>query len=526
MANPFSKKELKFSFITPVYKKTYKTLDKYLNALFQSDYKNFEIIISFDGPNKQGVVTIKKLIDKYKELDIKYIVNEWGGAPVARNHGAKIATGDILVFPDPDCYIYPESLRIWANAFELHPEKDVVWGFYEIPSSEGTMTVPFGGSVPADQQGNFDYYAMKSTNYISGVFPVRKSAFVGWGEGVKSLQDWDMWFRMLMPDFKGDNFLFVPRPFFSTDPVRADGISADSASNWIERRNFVLNRNGYQSPKICVTSLGAPLHALHVAKKLGADYLPMPSFKPHEYKMIYLLGFYPEGARGHAQVFEGFEGKKVVHWIGSDIFGLQYKVGFKPLKALKAQFKSDKFIMLTEAEFTQKEMEEIGIKTKVIPIPPKEINEIMPLPEEFAVGIYENPTQKMYMEELMEKVVRLMPDVKFYFFGDEAKKGYKGDNFEHLGWIDVKEWLPKLSCNLRLTIHDGLPLTPLQFITAGRHVVTNVPLKHAEVTTTEIQDVIDAIRKVKKLPVNTEGSKYWSKELDFDKFKKSIEGLL
>jgi hypothetical protein len=114
-----------------------------------------------------------------------------------------------------------------------------------------------------------------------------------------------------------------------------------------------------------------------------------------------------------------------------------------------------------------------------------------------------------------------MPDIEFKFFGDPTQKG-KYDNVEHLGWIDYDEWIPKLSMNLRITKHDGLPLTPVQFLTAGRNVVCNVPLKGAIVTDTDRHNVIEAIRLAQKQPLNQKWSKYWRKELSTSNYLKRI----
>jgi hypothetical protein len=149
----------------------------------------------------------------------------------------------------------------------------------------------------------------------------------------------------------------------------------------------------------------------------------------------------------------------------------------------------------------------------------------MPLPEKFTVGIYENPTQQVYEEELMEHIARSMPDIDFKFFGNENSKG-KYKNVEHLGFIDYDKWIPKLSCNLRITKHDGLPLTPLQFMTAGRNVVTNVPLKGAIKVSNERKEIIDGLRIAQKFPLDKKWSKYWRDELDVEKYKKAIGRLV
>jgi len=130
MSNPFDKEEKRFSIITPVYKDAWRTFDMFFKCLSESDYKAFEVIISFDGKNTRGENELAKYIKKYPDMDIKSCTQEWGGAPKARNAGAKIATGDYLTFLDPDVYLYTDTLRTWANAFG--PNTDVVWGFYDM----------------------------------------------------------------------------------------------------------------------------------------------------------------------------------------------------------------------------------------------------------------------------------------------------------------------------------------------------------------------------------------------------------
>jgi len=330
-----------------------------------------------------------------------------------------------------------------------------------------------------------------------------------------------MWQRMLLKDnFEGERFKFIRKSFFLTDPPQKGGLSADSDSNWIERVEYVREKNGLPISDVCVCSLGAPYHGVNTAKLLGYDYLPMPSFKPNNYKAIYLLGFYPSGIEGHMQVLHNAK-KKIVHWIGTDIYQLGHSLSVATWKELLGYFKKENIIHLAEADFTQKELKELGIRSKVVPLPPAKLYNPIPLPEKFTVGIYENPTQSMYSEELMDHVARSLPDMDFKFFGNPQKKG-KYNNVEHLGWVDMDEWLPKLSCNLRITTHDGLSLTVLQFLTAGRNVVTNTPIKGTITAKSTREDIVKALRIASKTPLSKKWSKHWIGELSTEKFKKEM----
>ena len=527
MVNPFEKEQKLFSIISPCYKNDWKHLSKVAESLAQQDYKKFEWIVVFDGKNAYGEKEMKKVKRKYPNLDISFYSITHSGAPAARNYGATKAKGEIYVFLDSDKYLYTETLRMWATAFE-NSEINRVWGTYDMIAQNGIQK-GFGMAVTYPN-GDVWYPSFKYSNYCDSTFPIRKSAFIKWDENCKSLQDWDWAVRQLKRDnFQGKDWKFINHSFFAAENVEEGGLSHDSHLNWIERTDYIRNKNGIPKSNICVVSLGAPHHAFHIADKLGADYLPMPSYKPHNYKAIYLIGFYtkedpvnPITTRAHMSVFGDNKGKNIIHWIGSDIYQMRWNCCFEKIKAIKEWMKENKIINLTEFEPTYKEMKEIGIKTKIIPIPPKKLNLPISLPKEFSVAIYENETNKMYYEDLMPKIVEAMPDVKFYYFGDDSKKGQKGNNFEHLGYVNMDEWLPKFSANLRISVHDGLPLLPIEFITAGRQVITNVDLKGTIRANTDPKTIISGIRTAQKEQIDKKWIKYWKKELDFKKYKRRI----
>lgn len=528
--NPFSKVQKTFSVCTPVYKEAYETFPKFFQALSEQSYPHFEVIITFDGENKKGERALAKEVKKYPNLTISHHTIPHGGAPAARNNSARYAKGDFLTFLDPDIYLFPETLQFWAGCFDEHPEKDVVWGMYDVSTPEGGKGTI--GAVPMDNGGNVDYWVFRSSNYCSGAFPVRKEAFVGWDERVQSLQDWDMWIRMLIEDnFKGDKFFYVPRSFFITDPPHAGGISDDSHKNWLERVAYVKEKNGIPKSRGVVCSLGAPFHAINTSKILGWDFLVMPSYKPHQYEAVYLLGFYPathESRMAHLGVFagDGAKAKKIIHWIGTDIYQMDRTISLLTFRELKKIWDDEQFILLSEANHTYTELFNLGITTTIVPIPPHDLFDTLPLPEEFTVAIYENPTSKMYSEALMQEIVRSMPDVQFKFFGDDEKKAPQSKNCEHLGWIDLKEWMPRFSCNLRITIHDGLPLTPLQFLTAGRNVVANIDLDGVITVEGTRKKIVEGIRKAQDSLPDLDIGTRWRDRLKFETYRYTMEDFL
>jgi len=93
----------KFTLICSTLGTRRKDLERLLESLVCQTYKNIEMIIVHQ--NKSNCIL--DLINRYKHLiDIKYISTEERGLSLGRNIGFKIASGEIIGFPDDDCW-YP-----------------------------------------------------------------------------------------------------------------------------------------------------------------------------------------------------------------------------------------------------------------------------------------------------------------------------------------------------------------------------------------------------------------------------------
>lgn len=93
----------KVSIIVPVYN-TQKYIEKCLNSLLNQTFKDVEIILVNDGSKDNSETIIKKYIENFADK-IKYISKENEGLSKARNDGAKLATGEYIMFVDSDDYI-------------------------------------------------------------------------------------------------------------------------------------------------------------------------------------------------------------------------------------------------------------------------------------------------------------------------------------------------------------------------------------------------------------------------------------
>ena len=146
---------------------------------------------------------------------------------------------------------------------------------------------------------------------------------------------------------------------------------------------------------------------------------------------------------------------------------------------------------------------------------------------------------QLYNQVLMENIVKNMPDVQFYFFGNKAPtqipKPYK--NLEVLGWVDPMEVIKKSTALLRFTQHDGLPTSPMEFSMAGRFVLTNAEMPYVEKIEGYVdvegkrKEIIEQIRALKKRVKNGEkpdpkAGEYYREYLNPDKIKARLYGLL
>lgn len=106
---------VKFSVVIPTYNEA-RYLDKTLCALKNQVFKDFEVIVK-DGKSLDETVRIAKKFTK-KVVSIRDF-----SAGDARNQGARLAEGEILVFMDADTLLPPETL---ARFCELMSDESVV----------------------------------------------------------------------------------------------------------------------------------------------------------------------------------------------------------------------------------------------------------------------------------------------------------------------------------------------------------------------------------------------------------------
>jgi GT2 family glycosyltransferase len=126
----------KFSLILATVGRT-DELARFLDHLGRQNYGNFELIVVDQNP--EGI--LDPLIRQYK--DRFQLLHLWSecGLSRARNVGLQHISGEVVAFPDDDCWYAPDTLEKIAQVFQENPKCDGLTG----RAVDGSHPDDFGG---------------------------------------------------------------------------------------------------------------------------------------------------------------------------------------------------------------------------------------------------------------------------------------------------------------------------------------------------------------------------------------------
>ena len=123
------------SVVIPNYNKA-ETIGKSLEALFASDYKNFEVIVVDDHSEDNSVEIIKRYPCRLIELEAR------SGTSKARNLGARKSRGEIIFFTDADCLFRRDTLSLVNRTVTATDPETVTGGTYtKMPYDRGFFSI-------------------------------------------------------------------------------------------------------------------------------------------------------------------------------------------------------------------------------------------------------------------------------------------------------------------------------------------------------------------------------------------------
>lgn len=385
------KSTLKCSFVIPGYKCD-DVIDRNLASLLDQDYKNWEAIVVLNGIWETKEALASTLREKYHGDQIRIMSIPEPGLGNANNVGFRASTGDIISHLSSDLYLMPGALRTWVEAFEDHPDCDIVYSGYKFVSQD-----------PSDiyYSQSFDRYHLECENIIDGANPYRRKIFKPWSVSLKSLFDWD--FMLSLTDH-GSKAFYIHEPLYFAEPPKPGGLSEDSNRFWVKRRREIQALHHIPDRKICVASPDHWKRALEIAKMCEFDFRMYPGHKPHEYNLIYSYGF-PVGEnkiQRSTGIFFQHYGHKVIHWTESDVNSLLnwemknviYYTDMV-LKRMKNNF------CMTQKQ--QRDLIKLGLEPEIV------------YPPVFKDDMTEKLTDTISVNDhgILDQLVKAMPDITF-----------------------------------------------------------------------------------------------------------------
>ncbi len=156
------------SVIIPAYN-SIKFIRECLEALDESTYKSFEIIVIDDGSTDNTVQIAREMGSAVFKLDSQ------SGPAVARNFGAEHAKGEILLFIDSDVLVKRDTLQLVASTFTDNPDISALFGSYDDTPADTEFLSQYRNLLHhyVHQKSNPD-----ATTFWAGCGAVRKDVFL------------------------------------------------------------------------------------------------------------------------------------------------------------------------------------------------------------------------------------------------------------------------------------------------------------------------------------------------------------
>lgn len=184
------KKSLKVSIMVITYNQENIVRETILSCVSQ-DYENFEVVVSDDGSSDATPVILKELEAEFPGL-IKLVLNECNQG-ITRNCNVALAhcSGELIAMMGGDDILYPEKIRLQAQAFSENPS--LVFCYHPCHILQNGRLVDIVGGRKKDIVNDFYEMIEKYGADIPGPVPmVLRSAIplTGFDVSIPVASDW------------------------------------------------------------------------------------------------------------------------------------------------------------------------------------------------------------------------------------------------------------------------------------------------------------------------------------------------
>jgi glycosyltransferase involved in cell wall biosynthesis len=219
------------SVIIPIYNYGLQ-FEKSLQSVFDSTYKNVEIVIVDDGSTDTYVKLKLESIKDHPNIKIIYQENQ--GPSSARNNGVKNSNGIFILPLDGDDTIHPDYIQFCVNILKNNKTISPVY----------CDTHHIGQIQGIEKRPEWSIERLREGPFIVNCSMFHKEAFDvcdGYDVTLKGWEDYDLWIRMGLKGYSGKR---IPKPLFVYFHHESDGtVSTEANNNQQELYNKIMNKN-------------------------------------------------------------------------------------------------------------------------------------------------------------------------------------------------------------------------------------------------------------------------------------------
>jgi glycosyltransferase involved in cell wall biosynthesis len=189
--------------------------------------------------------------------------------------------------------------------------------------------------------------------------------------------------------------------------------------------------------------------------------------------------------------------KIIVHWIGTDV--LTYTKRYNETQTVI----NKDCINLAGSDLLQRELRQIGIESKVVPIVPTDFAfRSLEMPEKHAVLAYIPANrEEFYNMPLLKKVAKHFSNLDFHIVANSGENdSEKLPNVYYHGYLNAEqmnELYKKCSILFRFPEHDGLSMMLLEALGYGKSVIYRYEFPFAEYPKDEnFESIVESFEKI------------------------------
>ncbi|MHC4568346.1 MAG: glycosyltransferase family A protein [Planctomycetota bacterium] len=137
-----SDESARFTVIVPAYNPG-KDLERCLEALAQSTYEQFDVLVVDDGSTEPISPLVERFGYRYLRIDGP------SGPARARNLGVQQAKSEFVIFIDADVCVHPDTIERFARSFTEDKDLAAVIGSYDDSPADPKLSLTVSEYVPS-----------------------------------------------------------------------------------------------------------------------------------------------------------------------------------------------------------------------------------------------------------------------------------------------------------------------------------------------------------------------------------------